>query len=112
MKTKSDVLICGQLVDCLWLLPRRLLSRDHHVIIWTNQSPADSAAILCVNVKLIHVDRTDREMSMTPDFNTGVHDTKTEPTVAQLAILSLLHLWFKSRAREGTKQKTETTSGT
>ena len=43
----------------------------------------------CVNVKLIHVDRSDRKMSMLPDLNTGVRDAKTEPIAVQLAILPL-----------------------
>ena len=53
-------------------------SRDHHLIIWTNQSPADVLQLSpCVSVKLIHVDRGDRKMSITPGLNTGVRDTKT-----------------------------------
>ena len=59
-------------------MPRCLLSRDHHVIIWTNQGPADVLRLSpCVNVKLIHVDRSDRKMSMPSDLETGVRDTKT-----------------------------------
>ena len=30
-----------------------------------------------VIIKLIHVDRSDRKMSMAPNLNTGVRDTKT-----------------------------------
>ena len=32
-------------------------------------------------------------MSMPPDFNAGVHDTKTEPITPQLAILPPPYLW-------------------
>ena len=70
------------------LAHRHLLSRDNHVIIWTSQSPADVLLLFPrVNVKLIHVDRSDRKMSMPPDLNTGVRNAKTEPIATQFAIL-------------------------
>ena len=74
-------MICGQLIDsfglCLGVLVTRS-SRDDPVNIWTNQSPADVLRLLpCVNVKVIHVDRSDRKIPMPPDVNTGIRDTKT-----------------------------------
>ena len=71
------------------------MSRDRHMAIWTNRSPADVLRPFpCVNVKLIHVDRSDRKMSMSPDLNTGVRDIKTEPIAAQLAIPPQSYLCF------------------
>ena len=73
-------------------------SRDHHVIIWISQNPADFLRLSpCVNVKLIHVDRSDRKMSMPPDLNTEVHSTKTQPIAAQLATFPPLYLCFYAR---------------
>ena len=67
------------------------------MIIWTNQSPADVLWLSPrVNVKLIHVDRSDRKMSMPPDLNTGVRDIKTEPIAALLATLSSPYPWVDS----------------
>ena len=62
------------------LTPLRLSSRDrpcdHHVIIWTNQSPANVLRLSpCVNVKLSHVYRCDRKLLMPVNLNMGVHDT-------------------------------------
>ena len=63
-------------------------SRDHNVIIWTNQSVVDVLRLSPrVNAKLTHVDRSDRKMFMPQDLNTGVGDTTTEPIAAQLTIL-------------------------
>ena len=63
-------------------------SRDRHVIIWTNQSPADALRLSpCVKAKLIHVSLRDQKMSMPPDLNTGIRDTKTEHVATQLAII-------------------------
>ena len=50
----------------------------------------------CVNVKLIHVELSDWKMSIPPDLNTGIHDNKTEPIAAQLAILAPLHQSFRT----------------
>ena len=98
MKTKSDVLICRQLIDCLglhlWVVVT-WSSSDHRVIIWTNHSPANVLRLsACVNVKLIHVDRSDRKMSMPQDLNTGVRDTETEPIEAKLAVLPSPYSWI------------------
>ena len=59
MKTKLDMVICGRLIDkalayvttfvVAWFLC------DHHVIIWTNQSPADILQLLLVQMKFIHL---------------------------------------------------------
>ena len=49
----------------------------------------------CVNVKLIHVDRSDRKMSVLPDWNTGVRENKTEPIAEQLVVLLPPYLWSK-----------------
>ena len=58
------------------------------MVLWTNQSQADVLQLFpCVKVKLIHVNRSDRKMSMPPNLRTGVRDTKTEPIAAQLASL-------------------------
>ena len=63
------------------------MSHDH-VVIWTNQNLADVLHLSpCINVKLIHVDRSKRKMLILPDLNMGVCDTKSEPIAAQLAIL-------------------------
>ena len=65
-------------------------SRNHHVTVWTNQSSADLLQLsTCFNVKLIYVDHSDQKVLILvpPDMHTGVHDTKTEPIAAQLAIL-------------------------
>ena len=54
---------------------------------WTNQRLADILRLSpCVNVELIHAYCSD-QMSMPPDLNMGVRETKTEPVTAQLAIL-------------------------
>ena len=64
--------------------------RDRHVVIWTNQRPADVQQLSpCVSVKFIHVESRERKMSMPPDLMTGCRDAKTEPIAAQLAILPL-----------------------
>ena len=79
------------------LTPQRLLSYGHHAIIWTNQSPAYVLPLsLCVSVKLIHVDRSDRKISMPPDLNTGVRNAKTEPIATQFAILPPPYLCIKA----------------
>ena len=65
------------------------------MIIWTNRSLADDLRLSpCVDVKLIHVDRSGQEMSMPPDLKTGVSDTETEPIAAQLEILPYPYLWL------------------
>ena len=66
-------------------MPRCLLSHDHYMIImwftWTNQNQANILQLsTCVNVKLIHVDRS--------------ISTK-EPIAAQLAILPPLYPWYQ-----------------
>ena len=84
------------------LTPWHLLSHNHHVIVWTNQSQADvlqsRADVLrlspCVIVKLNHVDCSTWKMLMPPTLNTGFHNTKTEPIAAQLAILPPPYLWL------------------
>ena len=83
MKTKSDVLICRQLIDCLglhlWVVVT-WSSSDHRVIIWTNQSPADVLRLYaCVSVKLIYADRSDRKLSMPPDTKTANRSTAGDP---------------------------------
>ena len=60
----------------------------------TNQSPAVVLRLSRVSVKLIHVDRSDWKMSMTPDMNTGVRDTETEPIEAKLAVLPSPYSWI------------------
>ena len=55
-------------------------SRDHFVIIWTNQSPAEVLRLSpYVNVKLTHVNLCDQKMSMRPDLTTGVRSTFDDP---------------------------------
>lgn len=92
------VVICGQLTDCLGLrlgFVATWSSRDHHMIIWTIQSLADVLRLyLCVYVKLIHVDRSERKISMPLNLYTGVRVTKTEPIAEQWAILPPLYLWI------------------
>ena len=59
------------------LTPQRLLSHNHHVIIWTNQSLTDVLRLSpYVNVKLSHFDHSDQKMLMPPDLNMGVCDTE------------------------------------
>ena len=92
-------MICGQLTASVFVVTRS--SRDHHVIIWTNQNPPDVLRLSpCVDGKLIHVDRSDRKMSMPPNLNTGVRDTKTEPATAQLVILPPPYICFHQRESE------------
>ena len=90
----------GQLNDCLGLRPGVFVTRSscvHHVIIWTNQNQADVLRLSpCVNVKLIHAERSDRKISMPPDLNPGVRDTKTR----QLAILSPPYLCYNVKGQE------------
>ena len=70
-------------------------SHDHHLIIWTNETPADVLLLSPrVNCKFIHVDRSDRKMSMPPELNTEVFDIKTEPIATQFAIRSPPYLRF------------------
>ena len=69
--------------------------RDRHVVIWTNQRPADVQQLSpCVSVKFIHVESRERKMSMPPDLMTGCRDAKTEPIAAQLAILPTLYIIY------------------
>ena len=77
------------------LTPQHLLSPDCVVIIRTKQGLADSLQLSpCVNLKLIHVDGSDRNMLMPLDLNIGVCDAKTEPITAQFAILPPPYLWL------------------
>ena len=80
-------------------MARHMSSCDRHVIIWTSESPADFLWLSpCVNVKLIHVDRSDRKMSLPPDLKTGVRDSKTEPVAEKLATLSSPYLYSNKTA--------------
>ena len=94
MLCRSDFTICywkqfltAVLCMCATTLPSRLGTvDDHHVIIWTNQSLPDILWLSPpVSAKLIHVDRSDWKMLMTPDLNIEICDTKMEPIAAQLA---------------------------
>ena len=93
MKTQFDV-ICQQLIDCLCL--HLTVCCDMIAMCslcdYLDQSEpgwrsAVSVSVIHVSVKLIHVDRSDWTMSMLPNLNTGVCDTKTEPNAAQLPTL-------------------------
>lgn len=62
-------------------MPLPLLAHDDHVIIWTNQSPADVLRLSpCVTVLLIFADPSDGKTLMPPDLNRRVHDTKSSKT--------------------------------
>ena len=95
MKTKSDVLICRQLINCLGLRHGVCC----HVIATWLFGPIGVRLTFCGHhhvsmSSLSIIDHSDRKMSMSPDLNTGVRDIKTEPIAAQLAIPPQSYLCF------------------
>ena len=69
----------GQLIVCLGLPLGgccHVIVTFYHVIIWTNKSPADVLRLSPrADVKLIHVDRSDLKLSMSPDSVSYTHLT-------------------------------------
>ena len=78
MKTRSDVLICGQLINCLGL---RFDVFCHMTITYSHVSVSRSSMLIA----------DDRNTSMPPDLNTGVRATKTEPVASLPGDPSPLH---------------------